>query len=145
VDRVLHLLSRHQLFLKQSRCSFGASEVEYLGHLVGKASVRVYIKKIEVMHDWPQPKTLKILSGFHGLTSYYRKFVKNYRKIAAPLTRLLKKNYFTWIPTTAHPFQTLNMAMCTSPVLDLHNFKNTFVLECDASGKGIDVVIMQEG
>jgi hypothetical protein len=145
VDRVLHLLSQHQLFLKRSKCAFGASEVEYLGHLVGKDGVRVDPKKIEAIQDWPHPKTLKILRGFLGLIGYYRKFVKNYGKIAAPLTALLKKNSFTWTPATAQAFQTLKMAMCTTLVLALHDFTNTFVLECDASGKGIGVVLMQEG
>ena len=102
-------------------------------------------KKIEAMQDWPHPKTLKSLRGFLGLTGYYLKFVKNYGKIVAPLTALLKKNSFTWTPTTAQDFQTLNMAMCTTPFLALPNFKNTFVLECDASGKGIGAVLMQEG
>jgi hypothetical protein len=76
VDRVLHLLSQHQLFLKQSKCAFGTLEVEYLGHLVGKDGVRVDPKRIEAMQDWPHPKTLKSLCGFLGLTGYYRKFVK---------------------------------------------------------------------
>jgi hypothetical protein len=145
VDRVLHLLSQHQLFLKQSKCAFGASEVEYLGHLVGKDGIRVDPKKIEAMQDWPHPKTLKSLHGFLGLTGYYRKFVKNYGKIATPLTALLKKNSFTWTPAAAQDFQTLKMAMCTTPVLTLPDFTKTFVLECDASGKGIGVVLMQEG
>jgi hypothetical protein len=145
VDRVLHLLSQHQLFLKQSKCSFGTSEVEYLGHLVGKVSVRVDPKNIEAMQDWPHPNTLKILRGFLGLTGYYRKFVKNYGKIAAPLTELLKNNSFTWNPTTSRAFQTLKMAMCTTPILTLPDFTKTFVLECDASGKGIGNVLMQEG
>jgi hypothetical protein len=90
VDQLLHLLSQHQIFLKQSKCAFGASEVEYLGHLVGKDSVMVNPKNIEAMQDWPHPKTLKILRGFLGLTGYYRKFVKNYGNVAAPLTTLLK-------------------------------------------------------
>jgi hypothetical protein len=145
VDQVLSLLSQHHLFLKQSKCAFGVSEVEYLGHLVGKNGVRLDPKKIEAMKDWPDPKTLKRLRGFLGLTGYYRKFVKNYGNIAAPLTTLLKKNSFTWTPVAAQYFQTLKTAMCTTPVLDLPDFTKTFVLESDASGKGIGVVLMQEG
>jgi hypothetical protein len=116
-----------------------------LGHLVGKDGVRVDPKKIESMQDWSHPKTLKILRGFMGLTGYYHKFVKNYGKNAAPLISLLKNNSFTWTPATAQAFQTLKMGMCTTPVLALPDFTNTFVLECDASGKGIGVVLMQEG
>jgi hypothetical protein len=97
------------------------------------------------MQHWPHPKTLKILHGFLGLIGYYRKFVKNYGKIAAPLIALLKKNSFTWTPVVAQDFQTLKMAMCTTPFLTLPDFTNTFVLECDASRKGIGVVLMQEG
>jgi hypothetical protein len=85
------------------------------------------------------------LRGFLGLAGYYLKFVNNYGKIAAPLTALLKNNSFTWTPTTAQDFQTLNMAMCTTPALALPDFTKTFVLECDALGKVIGVVLMQEG
>jgi hypothetical protein len=145
VDQVLCLLSQHQLFLKQSKCAFGALEVEYLGHLVGKDGFRVDLKNIESMQDWPHPNTLKILRGFLGLTGYYRKFVKNYENIAAPLTTLLKKNSFTWTPTAAQDFQTLKTTMCTTLVLALPDFTKTFMLEFDASGKGIDVILMQEG
>jgi hypothetical protein len=145
VDRVLHLLSQHQLFLKQSKCAFGALEVEYLGHLVGKDGVRVDPKNIESMQDCPHPKTLKILRGFLGLTGYYCKFVKNYGKIATPLTETPKKEFFHLDSNIAQAFQTLKMAMCTTPVLALPDFTKTFVLECDASGKGISVVLMQEG
>jgi hypothetical protein len=132
VDRFIHLLSQHQLFLKQTKCVFGASEVEYLGHLVGKDGVRVDPTKIEAMQDWPQQKTLKSLRRFLGLTGYYHKFFKNYGKIAEPLTALLKKNSFTWTLAAAQAFQTLNMAMCTTRFLALSDFTKTFVLECDA-------------
>jgi hypothetical protein len=62
-----------------------------------------------------------------------------------PLTALLKKNSFTWTPVVAQDFQTLNMVMCTTPVLTLPDFTKTFVPKCDSSGKRIVVVLMQEG
>jgi hypothetical protein len=145
VDQVLHLLSQHQLLLKQSKCAFGASEVEYLGHLVGKDGVRVDPKKIEAMQDWQHPKTLKRLNGFLGPTGYYHKFIKNYGKIATTLTVILKKNSFTWTPAAAQAFQTLKTTMCTTLVLALLDFTKTFVLECDGLGKGISAILMQEG
>jgi hypothetical protein len=119
--------------------------VDYLGHLVGKVGFRVDPKKIEAMQDWPQPNALKSLCEFLGLTGYYLKFVKNYGKLVAPLTTLLKNNSFTWTLATVEAFQTLKIVMCTTPVLTLPDFTKTFFLECDASGKGIGVVLMQEG
>jgi hypothetical protein len=74
LDQTLHLLSKNQLFIKQYKCIFGASEVEYLGHIVRNDGFHVDPKKIEYMKDWPRPKTLKILYGFLG-SRYYRKFV----------------------------------------------------------------------
>jgi hypothetical protein len=102
-------------------------------------------KNIEAMKDWPHPKTLTRLRGFLGLTGCYRKFVKNYGMIAAPLTALLKNNSFTWTLVSTQAFQTLKMEMCTTPVLTLPDFTKNFFLECDASRKGIGVVLMQEG
>jgi hypothetical protein len=96
------------------------------------------------MQYFPHPKTLKIMHGFLGLTGYYCKCFKNYGKIVTPLTALLKNNSFTWTPATTQDFQTLNMAMCTTPVLTLPNFIETFLLEFEASGKGIGIVLMQE-
>jgi hypothetical protein len=145
VNQVLHLLSKNQLFLKQSKCIFGSSEFEYLGHIVGKDGVRVDPKKIESIQYWSRPKTLKRLHGVLGLTGYYRKFVRNYGKIGSPLTSLLKENAFTWNLAVDHAFQDFKYAMCSTPVLALPDFTNPFILECDASGKGIGVVIMQDG
>jgi hypothetical protein len=143
VDQVLHLLSQHQLFFKQSKCLFGDSEVDYLGHIVGKDRVQVDPKKIEAMQDWPHPKNIKIFHGFSCLMRYYHNFVQNYGKIATPLTTLLKKNYFTWTPIVDQSFHTFKEAMCMTSILALTDFTNTFVLECDASRKGIGVVLMQ--
>jgi hypothetical protein len=113
-----------------------------LGHIVGKAGVRVDPKKIEAMQDWTHPKTIKSLCGFLGLTDYYHKFVHNYGKILAPLTDLLKNNSFTWNLATDKDFQDLKATMCTTPVVALPDFTKSFVFECDALGRGIIVVLM---
>jgi hypothetical protein len=83
VDQVLHLLSQHQLFLKQYKCAFGASKVKYLGHIVGKDGVQMDLNKIGSMHDWPRSKIINNLCGFLVLTRYYCKFIRNYGKITA--------------------------------------------------------------
>jgi hypothetical protein len=116
-----------------------------MGHIVGKDGVRVDPKKIEAMQNWPRPKNLKRLCGFLGLTGYYHKFVQNYGKIVAPLTTLLKKNAFRSTPAIGQSFQALKEVMCTTLVLALLDFTKTFVLECDASRKGIWAVLMQDG
>ena len=86
VSKILQLLQNHRLFVKKLKCSFGVQEVEYLGHIVGYDGVWVDPNKIEAMQEWPRPKTLKILRVFLGLIGYYRKFIRNYGKIASPLT-----------------------------------------------------------
>jgi hypothetical protein len=93
------------------------------------------------MQVWPRPTTLKSLKGFLGLMGYYRKFFCNYGKIESPLTNLLKTNAFVWIEAANQAFLTLKQAMCSTPVFAVPNFTNPFVLECDASGSGLGVVL----
>jgi hypothetical protein len=98
VDRVLKLLKEKQPYAKPSKCFFGVKEVEYLGHIVSHEGVKVYPSNIKDMMDWSIPKTLKNLRGFLGLTCYYCKFVWNYGRIETTLTKLTKKDEFSWTP-----------------------------------------------
>lgn len=80
------------------------------------------------------PKNFKELRGFLGLTRYYRRFIKDYGRIARPLTDLLKKGMFKWSKVGARAMQKLKEDVTTTLVLALPNFNQTFYVECDASG-----------
>ena len=114
--------------------------MEYLGHIVSHVGVKVDPNKIKATKEWKVPTTIKQLHRFIGLTGYYRKLVKNYGRIATPLTTLLKKDAFSWITEETKAFEHLKEAMCLAPVLAMPNFTKTFIVECDASGNGIGVV-----
>jgi hypothetical protein len=144
VDKVLQLLKEKQIYAKPSKCFFGVKQVEYLGHILSHDGAKVDPNKIKAMMDWPIPKTLKNLREFLGLTGYYRKFIWNYGRIEAPLTALTKKDAFSWTLEATKYFEQLKEVMCKAPVLTTPDFKKTFIVECDALGNGIGVVLMQE-
>lgn len=78
------------MFLKRSKCDFGNTLIQYLGHTITNTGVQMDSEKVEVVLSWQLPNTLKGHRGFIGLTGYYRRFVKNYGEIVAPLTTMLK-------------------------------------------------------
>jgi hypothetical protein len=120
-------------------------EVEYLGHIVSNEGVKVDPNKIKTMMDWSIPKILNNLRGFLSLTGYYRKFVRHYGRITTPLMKLTKKDAFSWTLEETKDFEQLKEVMHKAPVLTTLDFTKTFIVECDASGNGIGVFLMQEG
>ena len=89
---VLETLRKEQLYAKLSKCEFWLNEVSFLGHIVSKEGIRVDPKKIEVVVEWKPPRNVTEVRSFLGLAGYYRRFVKGFSMIAAPMTRLLQKN-----------------------------------------------------
>jgi hypothetical protein len=132
------------LFVKQSKCAFGVPSVTYLGHVISASGVAMDPAKVHAVRDWPQPRSTRVVRGFLGLASYYRKFVHDYSTIAAPLIALLKKEGFTWSAEAAAAFDALKAAVTTAPVLVLPDFTKPFVVECYASTHGFGVVLIQE-
>ncbi|KAH0987502.1 hypothetical protein GBA52_014679 [Prunus armeniaca] len=105
-----------------SKCDFAQPSMSYLGHVLSAACVAVDPQKIHCIQEWPQPKTLKALRGFLGITGYYRKFVRHYGLLAKPLTDMLKHDSFSWTPSSTHAFTALKQALATTPVLALLDF-----------------------
>jgi hypothetical protein len=131
---MLQTLQANQLYLKQSKCSFGQQELEYLGHIISSAGVATNKKKTAAMVQWPQPTNPTELRAFLGLTGYYRKIVKGYGLIAKPLTNLLRHKSFHWTPQAQEAFDTLKLAMTQTPVLALLDFQKPFTIETNACG-----------
>ena len=89
---VLETLRQHKLYARPTKCSFNHPEVEFCGHIVGNGVVKVLDKKVKIIREWPQPKNVQEVGQFFKLANYYRRFIKNFSLIAAPLSELFKEH-----------------------------------------------------
>jgi hypothetical protein len=99
--------------------------------------------KVTAMESWPEPHSARALRGFLGLVGYYQKFIREFGIIAAPLTRLLRRDAFVWDDDAAMAFRTLKTALTTGPVLQMLDFDKPFTVDTDASGSGFGAVLHQ--
>ena len=141
---ILEILRQEKLYAKFSKCEFWLREVQFLGHVVSSEGIKVDSAKIEAVVHWERPKTPTEVRSFMGLAGYYRRFVKDFAKLAMPLTRLTRKNEkFEWTEKCEASFQELKQRLITAPVLVLPDDQGNFVIYSDASHKGLGCVLMQ--
>lgn len=118
----------------------------FLGHIVSSEGIKVDAQKIEAVKNWPRPTTPTEIRSFLGLAGYYRRFVKDFSSISAPLTKLTHKaSKFQWNDACEKSFQDLKNKLISTPVLVLPEGTEGYTVYCDASRIGLGCVLMQHG
>lgn len=151
-DHVVHLKSildvrrNEKLFANLKKCIFCTNKFVFLGFIISAQGIQVDEEKVCAIQEWLSPTSVGNFRSFHGLTSFYQRFVNDFSSIAAPLTKVIKKNVgFRWGEDQEKVFQLIKEKLTNTLLLSLPNFSNTFEIHCDASGIGIGAVLMQEG
>ena len=140
----MQTLREHGLYAKFSKCEFWLRSISFLGHVVSENGIEVDPKKTETVANWPRPTSVTEIRSFLGLAGYYRRFVQDFSKIAAPLTRLTRKNQkFLWTDQCEESFEELKKRLTSAPVLALPSSGEDFTVFCDASRVGLGCVLMQ--
>ena len=156
LERVFQKLREHGLKIEAEKCQFFQSRVKYLGHVVSAEGVATDPAKTEAVSQWPTPRTLKDLRSFLGFASYYRRFVPGFAQTAVPLHKLVaeisekgknKRGTITserWEGECRKAFDDLRKALTSAPVLAYPDYTKPFIVETDASDKGLGAVLSQK-
>ena len=146
LQEVFTRLKKAGLKLKCKKCLLFRKEVLYLGHVVGEFGVKTDPEKTRKVKEWPRPCNVQQLRSFLGLCAYYRRFVRSFGEISAPLHALTKKGVeWVWTADCETAFKILKEKLCSTPVLAYPDPNREFILDTDASGHSISGVLGQVG
>ena len=148
---VFDCLCEHGLKLKPSECDVFKTEINYLAHHVSKKEVLSSKKNLEAIAECLPLDTYTKVKSFVGLVGHYRHFIKGFANIATPLYDLTsgenkdkKSEHLDLPPEARESFDCLKAACLQAPILSFPDFSKPFLLETDASGKGLGAVLSQE-
>ena len=138
-------LRKADLKLKDSKCNYFKTHVQYLGHLVSGKGIKPLPEKLESVKKMPAPTTPKEIKQFLGLVGYYRKFIPRFADIARPMTNLTRQDTpFEWTIQCQASFEMLKDALITSPILKYPDPNKPYTLFTDASKHAWACVLTQE-
>ena len=153
IKEVMQVFEEHDLHIRQEKCQWMKSSLDYLGFTVqgrtatSPGGIKPNPKKLVAVTEWPVPVSVRAVQSYLGFTNFYRRFIKDYASIAAPLYNLTAKDCpFNWTPECNHAFQLLKQRLTTAPLLvtPRTGLAESFILSTDASNKGIGAVLLQE-
>ncbi|KAI2660671.1 Transposon Tf2-6 polyprotein [Labeo rohita] len=145
VRAVLQRLISHQLYAKEEKCEFHLDKISFLGYVISPEGVSMDEQKVNAVLNWPRPKTLKELQRFLGFSNFYRRFIRHFSTVAAPLTAMVKKgtSRLTWSEPALQAFNDLRHRFTSAPVLHHPDPDKPFIVEVDASSTGVGAVLSQ--
>ncbi len=144
VRQVLQRLLENGLYVKAEKCVFHAQSVPFLGYIVSAEGVHMDTDKVQAVVDWPTPDSRKALQRFLGFANFYRRFIRNFSQLAAPLTALTStKTPFRWSSAAEAAFAKLRSCFVSAPILVAPDPSRQFVVEVDASEVGVGAVLSQ--
>ena len=145
VEKVLRRLEENNLFIKPEKCKWKVREVEFLGVVIGPKGVEMQKEKVKGVLNWPAPRNVKKVQKFLDLTNYYRRFIKNFARIAAPLHVLVRKEQkWKWEKKQEEAFEELKAVFTTEPVLAIPDIDREMRVKADASDYATEGVLLMK-
>ena len=161
---MLHRLKDFNLKIIAKKSFFFQSKIIFLGHVLSKGGISPNPEKVEKVKTWPMPKSAKEVHSFLGLASYYCRFIPQFGKWAGPFHDLIrpmatiKKRksgvklpplpsnlpQFEWTQEHHESFEKLKQSLISAPILAYPNYDKPFLLQTDASLKGLDTILSHE-